>query len=361
MVGARPEFVQVGTLSRALPAYRGQVDHVLIHTGQHYDANMSQDFFDQLGLGEPDHMLGVGSASPGVQTGEMLARLDPLLLDLSPDAIVVFGDTNSTLAGALAAAKLHIPVAHVESGLRSFNLLMPEEVNRRITDHLARILFCPSQNAVDNLAAEGITDGVHLTGDVMYESLQHTLGIVGDGQAVLNSLDLEPGSYALATVHRSENTDDRGRLSQILLGLSDVARGGLEVVFPVHPRTRSRLDPGLVAAGVRMIEPLGHPEAMAVARDAALVLTDSGGLQKETYWLETPCVTMRDETEWVETVSAGWNVLAGADRKRIVEAARSMTDGGLPPRVPLYGEGTRVSAAILDALVSALEQMAEAS
>ena len=187
------------------------------------------------------------------------------------------------------------------------------------------------------------------------------LGIVGDGQAVLNSLDLEPGSYALATVHRSENTDDRGRLSQILLGLSDVARGGLEVVFPVHPRTRSRLDPGLVAAGVRMIEPLGHPEAMAVARDAALVLTDSGGLQKETYWLETPCVTMRDETEWVETVSAGWNVLAGADRKRIVEAARRMTDGGLPPLVPLYGEGTRVSAAILDALVSALEQMAEAS
>lgn len=361
VVGARPEFVQVGTLTRAIPSYGAEIDHVLIHTGQHYDTNMSQDFFDNLGLPNPHHRLGVGSASQGVQTGEMLTRLDPLLSELAPDAVLVFGDTNSTLSGALAAAKLHIPVAHVESGLRSFNLRMPEEVNRRLTDHLASVLFCPSPGAVANLAAEGITEGIHLTGDVMYESLQHTLGLVGDGKDVLETLGVAPGAYALATVHRSENTDDPARLSQILLGLSDLARDGLDVVFPVHPRTRSRMEPGLVAAGVRLVDPMGHPEAMALVRDAALVLTDSGGLQKETYWLETPCVTMRDETEWVETVSAGWNVLAGADRKAILDAARKVTSGHLPPRAPLYGEGTRVSAAILDALLADLEHMARAS
>lgn len=361
VIGARPEFVQVGSLTRALPGYGSDIEHVLVHTGQHYDRNMSQDFFDRLGLPVPDHMLGVGSASQGAQTGEMLSRLDPLLTELSPGAVVVFGDTNSTLAGALTAAKLHIPVVHVESGLRSFNPLMPEEINRRITDHLASILFCPSTSAKANLAAEGITEGVHISGDVMYESLQHSLGIIGDGRSILESHGLTPGSYALATVHRSENTDDAARLSQILLALSDVAQEGLDVVFPVHPRTRARLDPGLVSAGVRMIEPVGHPAAMALARDAALVLTDSGGLQKETYWLETPCVTMRDETEWVETVSSGWNILSGADRRSIVDAARHMVGGGLPERVRLYGEGTRVSVTILDALLSDLEQMARAS
>lgn len=361
VVGARPEFVQVGTLARAFPAYTGRIDPILIHTGQHYDANMSQDFFDRLGLPRPDHTLGVGSGGQGVQTGQMLALLDPLLQELEPDVVIVFGDTNSTLAGALAAAKLHIPVAHVESGLRSFNLRMPEEVNRRLTDHMASILFCPSPNAVANLASEGITDGIHLTGDVMFESLQHTLALVGDGRTVLDSFGLVPGSYALATVHRSENTDDPERLSQIVLGLADVAADGLEVIFPVHPRTRQRLDRGLAASGVRMIDPVGHPEAMALARDAAVVLTDSGGLQKETYWLGTPCVTMRDETEWVETVEAGWNRLAGADRNAILQATRFMTAGNLPERVALYGEGTKVSHAILDALIEDLERMEKAS
>ena len=361
VIGARPEFVQVGTLTRALPDYAARIEHILVHTGQHYDTNMSQDFFERLGLPMPDHTLGVGSASQGVQTGQMLAQLDPLMKELVPDVVVVFGDTNSTLAGALSAAKLHFPVAHVESGLRSFNLRMPEEVNRRLTDHVATILFCPSQGAVANLAAEGISDGIHLTGDVMYESLQHTLGIVGDGRSVLERFGLTPGSYALATAHRSENTDRPERLNQIILGLSDLAADGMEVIFPVHPRTRQRLDSTLGSSPVRLIDPVGHPEAVALARDAALVLTDSGGLQKEAYWLETPCVTMRDETEWVETVTVGWNTLTGADRRAIVDAARAMTGGALPQRVPLYGEGTRVSHAIFDALIADLERMEKAS
>lgn len=353
VVGARPEFVQVGTIARAVdesPGRAGVIDHLLVHTGQHYDHNMSRDFFSRLGLPRPVKHLGVGSATQAAQIGAMLVGLDPLLRDLRPDMVMVFGDTNSTLAGALAAAKLHIPVAHVESGLRSFNLRMPEEINRRVTDHLSSVLFCPSENAVSNLAREGITDGVHLTGDVMYQSMLHARSL-GDPE-ILATLGLAPGEYAFATAHRSENTDDPERLAQILLGLSDLARQGLQVVFPVHPRTRQRMEPTLVEPGVLMIEPLGHDETLALVEEAALVLTDSGGLQKEAYWLGTPCVTMRDETEWVETVDRGWNVLAGADRRRIVDCAAGMLGGSLPRREPLYGEASDVAGAILGVLLA---------
>ena len=363
VVGARPEFIQVGTIARAIEADyapSGAIEHVLVHTGQHYDREMSQSFFDQLELPRPSHHLGVGSGSQGEQTGEMLNRLDPLLRELAPDVVVVFGDTNSTLAGALAASKLHVTLAHIESGLRSFNLAMPEEINRRVADHVADVLFCPSRTAVANLAAEGVTKGVHLTGDVMYEAMLHTLSLGPDESHTLTQFGLTAGEYIVATTHRAENTDDPERLSQILLGISDVAQQGIEVIFPVHPRTRSRMEPRLLHAGVRLVEPLGHRETITLVKNAALVMTDSGGLQKETYWLNTPCLTMRDETEWVETVDEGWNVLTGADRRRIVRGASKMMSGLLPPRQPLYGEGTRVTSAILDQLVAGRGAQADA-
>jgi UDP-GlcNAc3NAcA epimerase len=363
VVGARPEFVQMGAIARAIDAGHGPtgaVEHVLVHTGQHYDADMSRVFFDQLGLPEPDHHLGVGSGSHGAQTGEMLSRLDVLLGEMAPDLVMVFGDTNSTLAGALAAAKLRIPLAHVESGLRSFNLAMPEEINRKVADHLAAILFCPSENAVANLADEGITEGVHLTGDVMYESMIHGLSLGHDEQAILARFDADPGRYVFVTTHRAENTDTPERLRQILLGISDVSRLGFDIIFPVHPRTRTRLEHGLLDAGVQLVEPVAHVEALTLMKNAALVMTDSGGIQKEAYWLNTPCVTMRDETEWVETVERGWNVLAGADRRRISQGASAMIAGPLPERPSLYGEGTKVSSVIIDRLLTAMGGMADA-
>jgi UDP-N-acetylglucosamine 2-epimerase len=354
IVGARPEFVQVGALTRALAASKDRhgLEHHLIHTGQHYDYAMSTQLFKDLGLPEPAAHLDVGSRGAASQVGAMLSGLEPALEALSPDMVLVFGDTNSTLAGALAGAKLGIPVAHVESGLRSYNRSMPEEINRVVTDHLAQLLFCPSPNAVANLAREGISDGVHITGDVMYESL---LYVAPDESAVRRTLGkhgVDEGQYVMATVHRAENTDDRHRLNQILLGLGDVASTGTRVLFPVHPRTASRMDPHLVESGVRLIDPVSHPEMIALVSRAALLMTDSGGLQKEAYWLETPCVTMRDETEWVETVENGWNVLAGADRRRIALAAREMMSGRPDHRAPLYGEGTSPTQNILELLAA---------
>ena len=364
VVGARPEFVQVGTIARAIECGygpTGALEHILVHTGQHYDHDMSRVFFEQLRLPEPDHHLGIGSEPHGSQTGEMLSGLDSLLTELAPDVVMVFGDTNSTLAGTLASAKLRIPLAHVESGLRSFNLAMPEEINRKVADHLATILFCPSEKAVANLAREGIKEGVYLTGDVMYESMIHSLSLVPDESSIISRLDVRPGQYVLVTTHRAENTDDPEHLRQILLGISDVARLGLDVIFPVHPRTRSRLEHGLLDAGVRLVDPLAHVETMILVKNAALVMTDSGGLQKEAYWLGTPCVTMRDETEWVETVEKGWNVLAGADRRRISQAASRMASGPLPERQPLYGEGTKVSSIIIDRLLTVIGGLAAAA
>ena len=363
VVGARPEFVQVGTIARAIEAKyapTGLIEHLLVHTGQHYDTEMSDAFFEQLGLPEPAHWLGVGSGSQGGQTGAMLNRLDPLIRELAPDVVAVFGDTNSTLAGALATAKLNVTLAHIESGLRSFNLAMPEEINRRVSDHVASVLFCPSQTAVDNLAAEGITRGVHLTGDVMHEAMLHALSLGSGVSSILSDLSLNPTEYVVATAHRSENTDDPERLNQILLGISDVAQQGIEVIFPVHPRTRSRLEPRLLDAGVRLIEPLAHVETLTLVKDAALVMTDSGGLQKEAYWLDTPCLTMRDETEWVETVDNGWNLLAGADRGRILQGASKLMSTPRPQRQRLYGEGTSVSSVILDLLLAGPSALAKA-
>lgn len=363
VVGARPEFIQVGAITRNIE--RGAVagvEHHLVNTGQHYDFAMSTAFFAEGMLPTPSHHLEIGSKPPSIQVGEMLTALAPVLDELQPDVVIVYGDTNSTLAGALAAAKEDIPVAHVEAGLRSFNLAMPEELNRRLTDHLARYRFCPSGTAVANLAMEGITTGVELTGDVNYESLMHTMPSTQEMDQALQRHGVETGRFAMATSHRAENTNDPERLRQILLGLGDVAEDHVPVLFPVHPRTRGRIDPHVVHSGVRLLEPVPHHEMIALVASAALLLTDSGGLQKEAYWLSTPCVTMRDDTEWVETVQTGWNRLTGADRRSIAAAAREATEQQTDYRPPLYGEGASASQAILTHLVSeAAEALIEAS
>jgi UDP-N-acetylglucosamine 2-epimerase len=335
IVGARPQFVKAAAVSREL---RRRHQEILVHTGQHYDYEMSGVFFDGLEIPPADVNLGVGSGSHGAQTGAMLKGIEDVLRSERPDYLLIYGDTNSTLAGALAASKLFVPVAHVEAGLRSFNRRMPEEVNRVVADHLSNVLFCPSETAVANLAAEGITDGVHVVGDVMLDVLHWALERVGAQPPVLSRWGLSPKSYLLATLHRSENTDDRARLAAILQGL-DALDENEPVIFPVHPRARKVInDAGFhLKPHVRLVDPLGYLDMVAATASARLVLTDSGGLQKETYWLGVPCVTLRDQTEWVETVEAGWNVLVGADAAKIVDAARSFAPTG--PRPELYGNG----------------------
>jgi UDP-N-acetylglucosamine 2-epimerase len=343
IIGARPQFVKAAPVSRAI---RREHEEILVHTGQHYDALMSDVFFDELGIPSPDHHLCVGSGPHGAQTGAMLERIERVLSDERPDWVLVYGDTNSTLAGALAAAKLRIPLAHVEAGLRSYNRAMPEEINRVLTDHLSTLLFCPSVAARENLEREGITDGVRVVGDVMTDAVAHAVS-AGEGRSrAPDALGVRDGEYLLVTVHRSENTDDRAKLSRIVRAL-DV--GGERIVFPVHPRTRE----ALIAIGyappghVTLTEPLGYLDMLRMLRGARLLLTDSGGLQKEAYWLGVPCITLRDETEWVETVQAGWNVLAGSDTSRIRALMRQFA----PPaeRPALYGDG-HVSSRIVAAL-----------
>ena len=322
VIGARPQFVKAAAVSRVL---RLQAAEVLVHTGQHYDENMSQVFFDELEIPRPDYNLDVGSGGHGAQTGAMLAKIEEVLLAEKPDRMLVYGDTNSTLAGALAAAKLHIPVAHVEAGLRSFNRLMPEEINRLLTDHLADQLFCPSETAVANLAAEGVVAGVHRVGDVMYEALRHAVAVAERRSGILPKLRLVPGEYALATIHRAENTDDPQRLGRLMAALREIS-GRMPVLFPVHPRTRGKLQalalsPDVAGSGdLRLLDPVGYLDMVRLEAGAAVILTDSGGIQKEAYWLRVPCVTLREETEWVETVQQGWNVLAGSNPEKVAHA-----------------------------------------
>ena len=353
IVGARPQFIKAAAVSRAL---RQRFREVLVHTGQHYDGNMSQVFFEELGIPPPECNLGIGSGEHGAQTGAILAAVEQVLLQEKPDRVLVYGDTNSTLAGALAAAKLHVPVAHVEAGLRSFNRRMPEEINRVLTDHVADLLFCPSQTAVDHLAAEGIRAGVHRVGDVMYEALLNAVRLAEQRSNALERLGVAPGAYALATIHRAENTDDPARLGRLVAALQEVART-LPVVFPVHPRTRRRLPELAPGRGLHLVDPVGYLDMARLENGAALILTDSGGIQKEAYWLRVPCVTLREETEWVETVQQGWNVLAGADPERIVRCARTA-------RRPAATADAYEGAGSVQRLVAVLEQasrMPEAS
>ena len=359
VIGARPQFIKAAPVSRAIrsaPRGRGAgaIVEVLVHTGQHYDREMSDVFFQELDLPEPAYHLGVGAGPHGQQTGRMLEGVERVLETERPDLVLVYGDTNSTLAGALAAGKLRIPIAHVEAGLRSFNRAMPEELNRVVTDHLSTHLFCPTSLAVKNLSCEGIVKGVHLVGDVMHEVLKMSLPVAGTRSRVLEWLSLSPKAYDVATVHRAENTDGRGRLAGILTGLAALDR---PVLFPCHPRTKKMIEqfglaPLLSGSRVRVIEPLGYLDMLRLQSDAAVILTDSGGMQKEACWLGVPCVTLRDETEWVETVEAGWNRLAGTDPAAIVAAVHAALDGRPSESGPLLDDG-RAAEKILAVLQAA--------
>jgi UDP-GlcNAc3NAcA epimerase len=346
VVGARPQFIKAAAVSRALAAYNdaGQgtrLDERIVHTGQHYDDNMSRVFFDELKIPPPAVNLQVGSGPHGRQTGIMLQRLEEVMLADRPDWALIYGDTNSTLAGALAAVKLHIPVAHVEAGLRSFNRRMPEEINRIVADSVSSVLFCPTAAAVANLAREGVTAGVHQVGDVMYDSVLFNARLAAASD-VMARLGLTPKSFYLATVHRAENTDDPARLAGILGAFGRIDR---PVLLPLHPRTRATLGAGLgrLAGTVRVIDPVPYLDMIMLERNARLILTDSGGVQKEAYWFGVPCVTLRDETEWVELVQSGCNRLAGADEHKILAAIGQFEQAGasLPPNRPsdLYGDG----------------------
>jgi UDP-N-acetylglucosamine 2-epimerase len=334
IVGARPQFIKAAAVSRAL---RTRHQEFLVHTGQHYDYEMSGIFFDGLELPCPDTNLGAGSGAHGAQTGAMLKGVEDVLLAERPDYLVIYGDTNSTLAGALAASKLSVPVAHIEAGLRSFNRRMPEEINRVVADHLSDLLLCPSDTAMRNLASEGITRNAHQVGDVMLDVLNWARqSLAAKPSAILERLGLTKQRYVLATVHRSENTDDLGRLTQIVNAFNSFDE---PVVFPVHPRARKVIADAQckLESHVRLIDPVGYLDMVALTGAARMVLTDSGGLQKEAYWLGVPCVTMREETEWVETVDAGWNTLAGSDSTKIIQAVHGFRPNGSPP--PLYGDG----------------------
>jgi UDP-GlcNAc3NAcA epimerase len=334
IVGARPQFIKAWPTSLALRA--AGFDETVIHTGQHYDEQMSGQFFSELGLAAPHVNLGVGSGPHGAQTGKMLAAIETELIARRPDWVLVYGDTNSTLAGALAAAKLHLPVAHIEAGLRSFERRMPEEINRVLTDHLSARLFCPSPEAVGNLTREGITAGVHRVGDVMFDALLHFSAIAEQKSHALARLGLTSRGYFLATVHRAENTDDSARLRALLATLADLP---LPTIMPLHPRTRARLEqvgPLPARSSLRLIDPVGYLDMLALTRHSEAVLTDSGGLQKEAFWLGTRCVTLREQTEWVETLAGNWNQLAGTDPDRIHLALTTKPFG---ERQPHYGTG----------------------
>ncbi len=307
VVGARPQFVKVAALSRAI-AEHGGLTEILVHTGQHFDRGMSQVFFDELRIAEPRINLGIHGGNHGEMTGAMLAALEEAILAVKPDIALVLGDTNSTLAGALAAAKLHVPVAHIEAGLRSFNRRMPEEINRVLTDHISSLLFCPTETAVNNLRNEGIVEGVHDIGDVMYDAtLFATAG--AQGSTILDRLGIVARPYAVATLHRAENTDNRDVLTEIVAYLRERARDQA-IVFPIHPRTQKLLkDWGIALDGIIGCDPVGYFDMHRLLQSAVTVFTDSGGLQKEAYFHRVPCVTLRSETEWVETVNAGWNRL----------------------------------------------------
>jgi len=333
IVGARPQFVKAASVSRALAA---DFKEVLIHTGQHYDYGMSEVFFKEMEMRAPDFNLGIGGGSQGEQTGRMLLELEKVFGSVKPDCVLVYGDTNSTLAAALAAAKMRIPLAHVEAGLRSYNRAMPEEINRVLTDHVSNILFCPTDTAVENLKKEGITSDVYRVGDVMYDALLHNLEMARGRSKILKQLDLKKGQYALATVHRAANTDDRGRMHSIFQAFSSLST---QVVFPLHPRTRKMIGEWnlTVNSNVKIVEPVGPLDMLSLEENANCILTDSGGVQKEAYLLGVRCLTLREETEWVETVDAGWNKLVGVDPAGTRGYFESWHPSG--PRTSFYGDG----------------------
>jgi UDP-N-acetylglucosamine 2-epimerase len=369
IIGARPQFIKAAPVNRAVAEYNRHTSHssriteVIIHTGQHFDADMSDVFFKELNIPKPEYNIGINSANHGAMTGRMLEKIEEILIKEKPDWVLVYGDTNSTLAGALAAVKLHIPIAHVEAGLRSFNREMPEEHNRVLTDHCSDILFCPTETAVKNLEKEGFSNIINNgklieeeffenalsafsfqlsplvinVGDTMYDAVLQFSEIARKQSTIIEDLGIKPKEYLLATVHRPYNTDTPENLQNILSAFIEINE---QIVFPVHPRTKQYLIDSTFKtqnSKLRCISPVGYLDMLVLEQNAKAILTDSGGMQKEAYFFGVPCVTMRTETEWVETVQAGWNVVVGADRKKIVEEVRSFKSD--KPRPELYGDG----------------------
>lgn len=348
IVGARPQFIKASPVSKALAACGHQ--EILLHTGQHYDESMSGIFFRELEIRPPDVNLHVGSGSHGKQTAEMLEGIERELLANRPDALLIYGDTNSTLAGALAAIKLGIPVAHVEAGLRSFNRTMPEEHNRVLVDHCSDLLFCPTKTAVRHLASEGVTKGVHLVGDTMLDAVLFHGGLAQKKSAVLQRLGVADKGFYLATLHRPYNTDVSENLQKAMRALGGI---GGTVILPLHPRTRGKLQEFKIKVPetVKLVEPLGYLDMLEMTRCARVVLTDSGGLQKEAFFLGVPCVTLRTETEWVETVEAGWNLVVGVEPGDVVKATQQLENTELPPPGTPFGSG-----AAAEKIVAILEE-----
>jgi UDP-N-acetylglucosamine 2-epimerase len=342
IVGARPQFIKAAAVSRAIQKFNkreSRIQEIWVHTGQHYDYLMDKVFFEELELPKPDYHLGVGSGSHARQTGIMLEKIEAVLQKEKPEVVMVYGDTNSTLSGALAAAKLNIPVVHVEAGLRSYNRTMPEEINRLLTDHLSAFLFCPTDQAIRNLLKEGIKDGrtriVKNVGDVMYDSILYYSKLAEKESTILKDLglagpapnsELKTPNYYLATLHRAENTDDPKRLKSILEALNELGRK-VPIILPLHPRTKKRIKVyhlSTLCERIKLIDPASYLDMLILEKNAKAILTDSGGVQKEAYWLKVPCFTLRDETEWVETIKSGWNVLIGKRVKRIVKEVGHM-------------------------------------
>ena len=341
VVGARPQFIKAAAISRIIrERYQGQLEEILVHTGQHFDDNMSKVFFRELGIPEPKYNLEISGGNHGAMTGRMLEAIESVLLSERPDWVLVYGDTNSTLAGSLAAAKLHIPVVHVEAGLRSFNMRMPEEINRIVTDRISQLLLCPTQISVENLRNEGVNKGVHLVGDVMYDVSLFYRDLARERSGILEQLKVAEGNYVLTTCHRAENTDDPNKLKGIVQAIERIAKE-VPVVFPLHPRTRKLMAEHQLLDNLKsvlLIDPLSFLDMVRLEQSAKVILTDSGGVQKEAFFYGVPCVTMREETEWIETVSGGWNTLAGADSEKIVRAYLAAGNQSRVPSSP-YGEG----------------------
>jgi UDP-N-acetylglucosamine 2-epimerase (non-hydrolysing) len=323
IVGTRPNFIKISPLFKEFRNHK-IINPILVHTGQHYDFEMSQIFFQDLKIPKPNYNLGVGSDSHAWQTAKIMEKLEPVLLKEKPNLVIVVGDVNSTLAGALTAAKLHIPVAHIEAGLRSFDKKMPEEINRILTDHISDFLFCPTKNAVENLTKEGIKKGIYEVGDIMYDTFLKNIQIAQKNSKVLKKLKLKPKNYFLLTLHRPQNVDNPENLKKILRAVRESRE---KIIFPVHPRTKNSLKQVSELTmkqynNVSFIGPLGYLEMLTLEKNSKKILTDSGGIQKEAYWLKVPCITLRKETEWKETVKAGWNILVGYDKNKILWAIK---------------------------------------
>ncbi len=366
VLGARPQFIKAAVVSRAIEKFKGEgtpLAEIIVHTGQHYDANMSDVFFEEMAIPHPNHFLKISATTHGAMTGRMIEKIEEVLMSEKPDAVLVYGDTNSTLAGTLAAVKLHIPVAHVEAGLRSFNMRMPEEINRIASDRFSSWLFCPTETAVRNLANEGIVGSgglapsaaggdllrrVQNVGDVMYDAALYYKELAKPGGKVADLLHSCNGNYILATVHRAENTDNPDRLKSVIESLNRISEE-TKVILPLHPRTKKFISQ-LNAGNIEIIEPVGYFDMICLLQNCIAVFTDSGGLQKEAYFFEKPCVTMRDETEWVELVEKRFNILVGADCDKIYDAYRNLSSLNTKYSEKLFGDG-RAGEKIISALL----------